>query len=234
MPDVSDTSWTRDTAAIADDELFANAGLSENTSRKNAAAVVNENHANKISHHALRLENVRKSIAKPAKSATDQWVRFTKHEKCTIHKCSMDEFVVFGVGIIIVIRDIFTIRSCGFRLSANTATGGDSFVDGSAVEKAFKGGQKAHSGNACSWPVLQNRLERMSVGDVRAKFGISFQPPVTIEIVKFKVTRALRSHPRLQLLNARTSKISRSISHASHLNCLSPPALQFGCFRIYF
>jgi hypothetical protein len=93
-------------------------------------------------------------------------VRFTKHEKCTIYKFSVDEFVVFGVGIIIVLGDIFTIRSRGFRLSANTATGGDSFVDGSAIEKAFNGGQETHSENACSWPVLQNRLERMSVGDV--------------------------------------------------------------------
>jgi hypothetical protein len=55
MPDVSDTSLAGDTAAIADDELFANAGFSENTSRKNAAAVVNENHATKVSHHTLSL-----------------------------------------------------------------------------------------------------------------------------------------------------------------------------------
>jgi hypothetical protein len=40
-----DTLLKRDTAAIADDELFANAGFSENTCRKNGAAVVNENHA---------------------------------------------------------------------------------------------------------------------------------------------------------------------------------------------
>ena len=160
MPDVSDTSLTEDTAAIADDELFANAGFSENTSRKNAAAVVNENHANKVSHHTLSLSNVRRSIAKPAKSATDQRVRFTKHEECTINKRSMDEFVVFGIRIIIVITDIFAIRSRGFRLSANTATGGDSFIDGSAVEKTFNGAQKAHGENACSWPVLQNRLEQ--------------------------------------------------------------------------
>jgi hypothetical protein len=33
------------TAAMADVELFAKAGFEENTSRKNAAAVVNENHA---------------------------------------------------------------------------------------------------------------------------------------------------------------------------------------------
>src|SRR5271154_6525484 len=148
MPDVSDTSITGDTAAIADDELFANAGFSENTSRKNAAAVVYENHANKVSHHTFSLENVRKSIAKPAKSATDQRVRITKHEKCTINKCSMDEFVVFGIRIIIVIRDIFAIRSRGFGLSTNTATGGDSFVDGSAIKKAFTEGQEAHGENA--------------------------------------------------------------------------------------
>jgi hypothetical protein len=143
MPNVSDTSLMGDTAAIADDELFANAGFSENTSRKNAAAVVKENHANKVSHHTLS-RDVRKSIAKPAKSATDQRARFTKHKKCAINKRSMDEFVVFGIGIIIVIRDIFAVRSRGFRLSANTATGGDSFVDGSTVEKTFNGAQEAH------------------------------------------------------------------------------------------
>jgi len=66
-------------------------------------------------------------------------VRFTKHEKCTVNKCSMDEFVVFRVDIIIVIY--IAIRSRGFRLSLNTATGCDSFVKRSAVEKPFNRGQ---------------------------------------------------------------------------------------------
>ena len=85
----------------------------------------------------------------------------------------MNEFVVFGIGIIIVIRDIFAIRSRGFRLSTNTATGGDSFVDGSAIEKTFNEGQEAHGEDAFSWPVLQSRLEHCPLVMSRAKFGMS-------------------------------------------------------------
>ena len=79
---------------------------------------------------------------------------------------------MFGVGIIIVLGNILAIRSRGFRLSANTATRGDSFVDGSAVEKAFNRGKEAHGEMRVRGLCFKIGSSACPLVMSRAKFGI--------------------------------------------------------------
>lgn len=63
---------------------------------------MNENHATKVSFH--RLTGLYVEASPNLSLVHDRRGDGTKHEKCTVHKDSMGEFIVFGIGIVIVIR----------------------------------------------------------------------------------------------------------------------------------